>query len=104
MSETQRPLTSGEYELAYLLACARWLEASDNELLVAVAGVLKTFHADYETEEDTPECPNCDGGYCRGHDLETYHVRCGAPVPFCDCFKPYLELARRAIGDVPILA
>ncbi len=104
MTETQRPLTGGEHELAYLRACTRWLAAADNELLAAVAGVLKSFDDGYETENDVPECPSCDGGYCRGHDLQTFHVGCGDPVQHCDCLAPYLELARRATEGVTILA
>ncbi len=98
MTETQRPATIGERELGYLRACIRWLEASDDKLHAAIAAVLRSFDSDYETEEDHPECPNCDGGYCRGHDLQTYHVRCGDLVQACDCLRPYLELAGQVLA------
>jgi hypothetical protein len=97
-------LTDGEHDLAYLRACIRWLDAADNELLAAIAGVLHSFDDDYETEDDVPECPSCDGGYCRGHDLQTFHVRCGDLVQQCSCLAPYLELAGRATKGVTMLA
>lgn len=69
---------------------------ADNELLYAIGRVILAFLEDYETEDDTPECPQCDDPQHPSHGRESFHVRCDEPVRLCRCLAPYLLLAGRA--------
>lgn len=93
MSETP---TLGEVLLGELDQAIKKLDTADNELLGAIAAVLRTFLVDYEIEYDWPDCPGCGDIYCPGHGRHSFHTRCGSSVQTCACLQPYLQLARSA--------
>lgn len=59
---------------------------------IALAELLARFLADYETDEDVPECAGCGSG-CWGHPPILYHPGCGEDVDGCLCLEPYLTIA-----------
>ncbi|MFJ9740884.1 hypothetical protein [Streptomyces sp. NPDC101166] len=62
----------------------------------ALADWLEQAAVNYETETDTPDCPNCGEG-CGGHDELDFCTTCGDEAP-CRCVAKALTIARLING------
>ncbi|MGV9588186.1 hypothetical protein [Streptomyces tendae] len=62
----------------------------------ALAEWLEQAGENYETEVDTPDCPNCGEG-CGGHDPLGFCTTCGDGAP-CRCIAKALAVARLING------
>jgi hypothetical protein len=62
----------------------------------ALAEWLEQTAVNYETEADTPDCPNCGEG-CDGHDERDFCTTCGDEAP-CRCIAHPLAIARLING------
>jgi hypothetical protein len=106
VTDTDRPTVPSALE--QLDRAASVAEAADNELLAAIAGVLRDFLENYDTFEHMIRCSHCADNVCSRagsalHQsacqaragLHLHHGGCRALVEECECLAPYLLLARR---------
>lgn len=62
----------------------------------ALVAWLEESASGYETETDTPDCPNCGEG-CGGHSPQDFCTACGDAAP-CRCIAAALAVADAVLG------